>query len=226
MSDENLHQLVGDFLRRFGLSNEGEQVFAVELYQQLAAGKPVSKGQMAEALSWPEAKVVGMFDELPSVYLDYDDDGNVSDWGGFGLDGGNNGFTIRGNEMFAWCAWDALFVPAVVGEPAQVTAVDPEDGAEVSLTVTPAGVENISPEGAVMTFALPGMKAFPRFKEFSFQRTVHFFGSEKSAENWLAKNPGPELISLEEGFELGRTMNRIRFPDIPRIAELVGTPRR
>ncbi len=226
MSDENLHQLVGDFLRRFGLSNEEEQVFAVGLYDQLSAGRPVTQGQMSETLDWTEKKVTGMFDELPSVYLDYDEDGNVSDWGGFGLDGGNNRFNIRGNEMFAWCAWDALFVPAVVGEPAQVTAVDAEDGSEVSLTVTPSGVEDISPAGAVMTFALPGMKAFPRFEEFSFQRTVFFFGSEYSARRWLGKNPGPELITIEEGFELGRTMNRIRFPDIPRIAKLIGERRR
>ena len=140
MSDENLHQLVGDFVRLFGLPDEEEQVFAVGLYDQLAAGTPVSKGQMAGALDWPEEKVTAMFDELPSVYLDYDDDGNVSDRGGFGLDGGNNGFTNRGNEMFAWCAWDALFIPAIVGEPARVSAVDPEDGEAVSMGVTSTGV--------------------------------------------------------------------------------------
>ena len=222
MSDEKSHRLVADFLRLFGLPDEEEQVFVVELYRQLAAGEPVSRGQMARVLDWPEEKVTGMFDGLPSAYLDYDGDGNVNDWGGFGLDGGNNGFTILGNEMFAWCAWDALFVPAIVGEPARVDAVDPEDGEEVSMTVTPSGVEHIRPEGAVMTFALPGMEAFPSFKGFSFQRTVFFFGSEKTAKSWLEKNPGPELITIEEGFELGRTMNRIRFPDIPRIAELAG----
>ena len=73
-----------------------------------------------------------------------------------------------------------------------------------------------------MTFALPGMEAFPRFEDFSFQRAVLCFGSEKTAKSRPGKNPGPELIAIEEGFELGRTTNRIRFPAIPRIAELAG----
>ena len=120
--------------------------------------------------------------------------------------------------MWAWCAWDALFVPAIVGDPALVESDDPETGARVQMTVTPDGVQDVQPAGAVMTMAISGMQAFPDFRTFSFQKTVLFFESRESAARWLESNPGPVLISLDEGFVLGQTMNRVRLPDVAEIA--------
>ena len=69
-----------------------------------------------------------------------------------------------------------------------------------------------------MTFAIAGMEAFPEFENFSFQKTVFFFISEDSAAAWVEKNPGPVIISLEEGFAIGKTAIRAIHPDLLDIA--------
>ena len=218
MAETEFADLVKAFADRFGTGPVHDQRFMVELYRQLADGEPVRREVLADALDIQIEDVAAALDKLPSFYIGFDDEQRIIEWGGFGLDGGNNDFTIRGHRMWAWCAWDGLFVPAIVGEPARVAADDPKSGARVALTVTPDGVTDVSPPSAVMTFALPGMEAFPDFRRFSFQKTVFYFESRESAKEWLARNPGPILISLEEGFEFGRTLNRVRFPDIPEIA--------
>ena len=218
MATEDLHPLVEKFVGMFGADTADEQRFAAELYRLLAAGRPVAAEALATAIERPVNDVRGELKELPAFYIGYDEKDRVIEWGGFGLDGGNNDFTIRGNRMWAWCAWDALFLPAIIGDPALVESDDPETGARVRMTVTPGGVHDVQPAGAVMTIAIPGMQAFPDFRTFSFQKTVLFFESRESAGRWLAKNPGPVLISLDEGFALGQTMNRVRFPAVAEIA--------
>ncbi len=218
MATDDLHGLVDNFVEMFGAGTTDEQQFAAELYRLLADGRPVAAETLAAAVDRPARDVRDELKKLPSFYIGYDESDRVIEWGGFGLDGGNNDFTIRGNRMWAWCAWDALFVPAIVGDPALVESDDPETGARVRMTVGPDGVQDVQPAGAMMTMAIPGMQAFPDFRTFSFQKTVFFFESRESAARWLEKNPGPVLMSLEEGFALGQTMNRLRFPDVAEIA--------
>ncbi len=221
MAEEDFESLVEAFVERFGNGTEAEQRFIIALYRHLADGAPVGTQTLAESLGMSLEDVQASLDKLPSFYIGYDDEGRVLEWGGFGLDGGNNRFNIRGHDMWAWCAWDALFIPASVGEAASVSAEDPLSGKTVSLTVTASGVKDVQPLEAVMTFALPGMAAFPNFATFSFQKTVHFFESRASAETWARQNPGPVVVSLDEGIRLSRLMNQIRFPDFPAISSTV-----
>ncbi len=212
MSQEDLHALVESFAQMGAEDDESSERLEVEIYRQLADGRPVSALSLAESLGRKPDDVTEALRELASSYIGFDDQDRVIEWAGFGLDGGNNRFLVRGSPMYAWCAWDALFVPTVIGEIAKVEATDPETGTSLSLSVTPDGVENADPSSMVMTFALPGMEAFPDFENFSFQRTTFFFESKTSALNWLDKNPGPAMISLEEGFAIGGIALRAWFP--------------
>ena len=188
----------------FGAGTTDEQQFAAALYRLLADGRPVAAETLAAAVERPGERRTRSAQGAAVFYIGYDESDRVIEWGGFGLDGDNNDFTIRGNRMWAWCSWDALFVPAIVGDPALVESDDPETGARVQMTITPEGVQDVRPAGAVMTMAIPGMQAFPDFRTFFFQKTVFFFESRESAARWLAKNPGPLLISWMRASHSGR----------------------
>ena len=68
-----------------------------------------------------------------------------------------------------------MFIPPIIGDAARAESEDAHTGKTISLMVAPAGVRDASPDGAVMTFALPGMRAFLEFAQFSFQKIVHLF---------------------------------------------------
>jgi alkylmercury lyase len=57
--------------------------------------------------------------------------------------------------LFAWCALDTLFLPGLIGEPALVESSCPTSGEAISLSVSPSGVTDCSPEKAVLTVFLP-----------------------------------------------------------------------
>lgn len=116
-------------------------------------------------------------------------------------------------ERSAWCAWDTLFLPAVVGCPAHVRAVDPVTGAAIALDVAPdATTSNPSHEGLVLSFREPPPEGLTDEVQNSFCHFVHFFESARSAAAWVADHPGTFVMSLEEGAELARRANAIRYP--------------
>jgi hypothetical protein len=56
--------------------------------------------------------------------------------------------TIDGRRLSAWCAWDTLFLPQLLGQTADVESTSPTAGATVHVTVTPDALEYVDPVGA------------------------------------------------------------------------------
>jgi hypothetical protein len=82
----------------------------------------------------------------------------------------------------------------------------------VRLTVTPDGITDLDPPGAVVSFLLPDNG--DRFADDSIARFCHqiyFFESPRSAETWIADRPGRFFLSVEDAFELGKRINRLRL---------------
>ena len=63
--------------------------------------------------------------------------------------------TIRGRDFYAWCAWDTLFLPELLGEPVAIESSCPVAGTSILLRVSPEGIEFIDPPGAMVTFVTP-----------------------------------------------------------------------
>ena len=216
MDKADLNKLIERWLHKFIPEDQSveDQTFAQQLYRLLADGKPVSREQLEDSLGIGIEAVTKALDDLPQMYIGFDDQERVFDFGGFGLDPTRNLFKVRGNTLYAWCAWDSLFIPPIINEDALVEATCPVTGEKIRLTVTPKGVINVKPANTVMTFAIPGVEAFPDPEKFSFMKTVFFFSSPEVAAKWVSENPGPVVLSLDEGFDLGRTMNKVRFKDV------------
>ncbi|MGH8925691.1 MAG: organomercurial lyase, partial [Acidimicrobiia bacterium] len=127
---------------------------------------------------------------------------------------------VDGTTVYAWCAWDTLFITEILGRQTQVTSTDPQQGTPIRLTVTPDGVTGLEPPQAVVSLLLPedGLTddAIQRFCH-----KVHFFSSPDSARAWIAGRPDMFTVTVDEAFELGRVTNRLRMGNV-----IEGTDRR
>ena len=114
-------------------------------------------------------------------------------------------------ELFAWCAWDTLFLPGILGTTARVESVCPTTGETISLVVSPRAVLETSHPAAVVSFLTPDRR-FDVDVIQSFCHFVHLFVSRDAGDAWTANHPGTFLLTLDDAFELGRQVNALNFP--------------
>jgi alkylmercury lyase len=124
--------------------------------------------------------------------------------------------TIDGQRLSAWCAWDTLFLPQLLGKKTTVESSSPSSGVAVHLTVTPEGEEHLNPAGAQMSFLLPDAVAVQKDILGSFCCFVHFFPTREIGETWVAQHVGTFLLSIEEGFAVAQRKNMAQYGDILR----------
>jgi len=73
-------------------------------------------------------------------------------------------------------------------------------------------------EGAVAVLPPTAVLSFVRRKRpfdaatiTSFCHFVHFFRDDQAARDWTSKHGGSFVVSIQDGFEIGRATNRARF---------------
>jgi alkylmercury lyase len=178
------------------------QQAALALYRLLAEGSPVDAAALAERVSLSAARVAQLFDSCPEVFRD--EHGRAVAFGGLSLSETAHRFELGGRQLYTWCAWDTLFVPELLGRTARVTSACPTTREPVKLTVSPAGVERIAPAGAVLSMRAPTDCCAGDDLIAGFCRHVHFFASRQAAEQWLTGREDGLLLTINQGFELGR----------------------
>jgi alkylmercury lyase len=114
--------------------------------------------------------------------------------------------------LYGWCAWDTLFLPALLGERAQVRSVCRASGAPVRLTVAPDSVRAAAPAELFLSFVLPEAGALREDVTTAFCRYVHFHVSTSRPEGHDLPRDA-FFLSLEEAFEAGQLRNRGRYRD-------------
>lgn len=126
-------------------------------------------------------------------------------------------FTVAGVALTAWCAGDALFLPALLQQTATIASPSPATHAVVRLRVSPTRVEHVSPTSAVMTSVLMD----PRRADLTsvevilgaFCQHVHFFATRTEAEQWADEREDIAIITVAEGFAQERQVWSKVFPD-------------
>jgi alkylmercury lyase len=188
-----------------------QQRIAQQIYKLIATtGRAVTVGQIADSADASPHRVEESLRSWPLVLWD-DDDRVVGFWGIHAerLEP-THSMVVDGTRVYAWCAWDTLFITEILGRPTQVRSTDPHTGDKVELAIAPDGVTNLEPKGAVVSLLLPedGLTddAIQRFCH-----KVHFFTSPESAQAWINGRPGLFIVNVDEAFELGRATNRLRM---------------
>lgn len=188
-----------------------QQRIAQCIYQLIAkTAQPVSIRQIVETTGASPQRVEDSLRSWPLVLWDAQDR-VVGFWG---IHANHitptHAIEVDGTTVYAWCAWDTLFITEILGQQTQVTSTDPHTGETIGLTVTPTGVTSPDPTGTVVSLLLPenGLTddAIQRFCH-----KVHFFTSQESAEAWIEGRPGMFTVTLKEAFELGQITNRLRM---------------
>jgi alkylmercury lyase len=178
---------------------------AIATYRLLARGIPASVAEIAFATNVTPDDVEERLSAWPAVFRD--DEGRVVGFWGLTITEMPPHELIVGNvKLWAWCAWDTVFLPARLGTVIQVRSVCPITNATVELRVAPDHVESVAPDGVVVSFVSPERR-FDSNVITSFCHFIHFLASRRAGEQWIEHHPGTFLLSLPEAFELARLSN-------------------
>ncbi|MGH7408236.1 MAG: organomercurial lyase, partial [Candidatus Methylomirabilales bacterium] len=96
---------------------------------------------------------------------------------------------------------------------ARVESSCPVTGDRIRLTVTPEGVEQLDPAGAVMSFLTPEEVKFRENVILHFCHYVYFFSSPEAGSRWVSEHPGTFLLSVNDAYDLGRRKNQAQYTD-------------
>src|SRR5258707_108120 len=135
---QDIEVLAAHFLRVFPALDEKHQKIALALYSSLSQGRPVSAAALASAVRLPEGDVVERLSDWPGVY--YDKSRHVIGFWGLTIVPMPHRLRSNGIALYAWCAWDTLFLPELIGGTLDVESTCRGTGQAVRLTATPAGV--------------------------------------------------------------------------------------
>jgi len=191
-----------------------DERIALQVYRRLAEGSPSPASDIAERAGVPVERVEELLASWPGVYLD--EAKNVIGFWGLTITklSPTHRLEVEGRTLFAWCAWDTLFLPGILDATAKVESTCPTTGETISLVVSPGGVVETSHPGGVVSFLTPEQD-FDADVIQSFCHFVHFFASPEAGDTWTARHLGTFLLPLDDAFELGRRVNARNFPSAP-----------
>jgi alkylmercury lyase len=174
---------------------------ALALLDELTKAEPVTVARLARAVEREAVEVLAVLDRWPNVHRD--NQGRIVAFAGLSLIPTRHRFEVAGRGLYTWCAWDTLFLPALLGQAARVESVCPVTGTEALLTVNPEGVHSAQPASLQVSFPASASTDTSDVTA-SFCCHVHFLAGEAAGEAWLAENPRGLTLGLEDAVELGR----------------------
>jgi alkylmercury lyase len=176
---------------------------------ELAAGEPVELARIAVRAGLPESEVREFLRSSPA---EWDDAGRLV---GFGLTlrRTRHRYTTNGRSLYTWCAPDALAFPALTGQPALIESTCQVTGAAIRVDITPDGVRNVVPAGAVVSI-VPRDIGIDELRE-RLCHEQHFFATAGAAEAWRGDRDDVILVAVADAFEPLRTLME-RWTPTPR----------
>jgi len=170
----------------------------------LADGQPVRIERLAGALGRPQWEVDEDLAKLSWVYRD--DQNRVIGYGGALVIETPHRLLVDGREFYAMCAGDALLLPLSLDRETRVESTCPTTKKRITMTVSSAGVRNLTPAGVVMSYPLPGDDGYSFTGDLAGRLCsyAHFFASEDAAKSWIAAHQGACQLSIEDGFTLAQ----------------------
>lgn len=175
--------------------------FSRQLLQLLAEGEPVTPERLAAVSGQPVEFIRITFATLQNCGCEFNEQGAlIGD--ALTLTPTQHRFRVNKRDLYAWCALDTLFLPALINETAEITSTCPQTGASIQLTVSPEGIEAVSPpETALSIVTAAGCTSGING---TFCGQTHFFASTEAANAWVGGRTDFAILSVNEGFELAQ----------------------
>jgi alkylmercury lyase len=174
---------------------------AAAVLRLLSAGEPVPIAAAAGGARMPVSRAEPVLRSWPAVF--WDDHSRVIGFWGLALARMPHRIRHAGVDLYAWCAWDPLFLAYVIGD-LHVTTADPITGEAITYRIGPDGaITGASHPDSVLSFLRPGQPWDDDVLTSFCHYVLHFTGPG-SAERWTAAHPGTFVISLGDAAELAR----------------------
>jgi alkylmercury lyase len=186
-----------------------EQRLSLALYRELARGVPVTPKVLAERVAASSDDVARRLENWPAVRRD--ELQRIVGYWGLTIVPTPHRMRVGERDLYGWCAWDTLFLPALLGVRAEVHSTCRATGAPVQLSVGPDALEAPVPTDLVLSFVLPEASAMRRDVVASFCSHVHFFRSAELAAGCPGLPSSTFFLTLGEAFEAGRLRNSGRY---------------
>ena len=178
-----------------------EQRLACALYRLLAAAEPVTFEAAATAIGTLSGEVEETLRSWPAVFFDGED--RVVGFWGLALAEMPHRLRVAGAEVFAWCAWDPLFLALIVGE-LEVATDDPVTGDTITYRIDiNGGIRDLSHPTSALSLLRPDAPWDDNVMA-SFCHYVLQFIDADSARRWTADHPGTFVIGLADAAALAR----------------------
>ncbi len=213
LNQKDMEVLVHKFPEEFINLNPEQQQISIQTYRLLVKGEPLSAEQIGAALNLSvEAVKETLNHQTGGVF--YDESDRIIGYLGLTPNEMAFRFEVEGQKMFTWCAWDALFIPELIGQTAHVESICPITKDTIRLKVTPSGVTEVNPTSAVMSYVETEADNLRADVIKSFCHNVLFFSSEEAGSQWIKDQEGMySLFSIEDAFRLGQVKNQIQYKE-------------
>jgi alkylmercury lyase len=173
---------------------------ASTLLRLLAQGRPVNTESLGAAIGRDAPAVAAQVARWPNIQRD--SDGRIEGFSGLTLRPTQHRFTVEARELYTWCAWDTLFLPATLEATAVVRSTCPVTGEAVELELSPDRVLRAQPQDLFVSF--PALASTDTADiTGSFCCHVHFLAGADAAGTWSATHPDGRVLDLQAAFELG-----------------------
>jgi alkylmercury lyase len=217
MDNPEQFEIIAHYLRTelFPDSSALSQRIALALYRQVSEGVPVTIRGLGDALGIDEHSIARTLADIDPSRLNHDKKGNITAFAGLSQTPAPHRFLCKGQTLYTWCVFDALFLPKLLGAEAQVSSICPVTRTKITLLVAPDGPRQIEPPTTVMSFVMPGPEDICGNLRGAFCNHVNFFATRKIAMDWQKGKPNAAILSLDAAFKLGQIRNQSFFNAIP-----------
>jgi Alkylmercury lyase len=100
-----------------------DQRVQLTLFRLLSKGDPVEPERLAAHAPLPDPEVRALLASWHGVHSDQA--GRVVAFQGLSVVEAPHRFHVDSRELYTWCAWDTLFLPELIGRPAEVESTCP-----------------------------------------------------------------------------------------------------
>lgn len=177
-----------------------------QAFDSVAGGFPIGHDELAAFLRLPLRAISQRLDELEAWgFIQTDKGGTVAGAAGLSLCPTRHRLTVNSRELYAWCAEDAVGIPAALGWNAKVSSSCGQCGSPI--TVYMAGVQICEPRWTTsVRLWLSDVADGPICTETCPH--ILFFCRHEHGERWVSEHPqvSGRLIKLDEAVEIGKRL--------------------
>jgi alkylmercury lyase len=172
----------------------------------LVEGHPVAATDIATITGEPVAEVDAWLAGMATAGYEFDEHGRLVG-AALTLRPTAHRIRVRGNDLYAWCGFDTLFLPILLDEPATVTSTCPATGQPIRLEIAADGaVTRASPATTVVAIVGPEVLATcgQTGPGSAVCDQMPLLATPDAGQEWVRGRRGIAIIDLQDAASLAR----------------------